>query len=142
MMTKGKWKMIDEDKHQICRMLGDDTYEFYQATDIARIPGLDVFWISHAVFSEDEIEMEDVLDSLGFDSVESMKAECGDEYMQRAAECWFELNAIQCVISQKDRTFEEAKELINALIVGDKISSCRVRYMCRETADRELLQGF
>ena len=134
MMTKGKWKIVDEDRHQIFRKIGDDTYEFYQATDIGKIPELHVFWISHAVFSEDEIEMEDVLDSFGFDSVESIKAECGDEYMQIIAECWFELNAIQCVISQKDRTFEEAKELIDTLIVGDKISiETPAGTMCAET---------
>ena len=108
-----KWVLTDDDSFQIRRMVEDGIYELYQIQAI-REPLDDEasFKVAHAVIYTSEIDVKNVCDCYGYESLDAVKKEYGDEYKGILAECEFELDALECLLHTPALTWKDARELI------------------------------
>lgn len=90
-----------------------NVYELYQIQELPMDQG-QVFKVAHEIVFCSEINLEDVLDCYGYENLEQVKTEYGDDWEAILAECQFELNAscLENLITQEFLTYDEAKQLI------------------------------
>ena len=118
----GNWILTDDDSCQICREIKDGVFELFQVTKI--LPswkdsedGKD-FRVSHAFIYVDDMNDEDIrniCECYGYDNLDTLKEEYGEEWKQILAECEFELEALECLIKSKDMTYKQAVTMIREL---------------------------
>lgn len=118
----GNWVLTDNDCYQICREIKDGVFELFQVTKTlpsweSSKDGKD-FRVSHAFVYVDDLNDEDIqniCECYGYDNMDSLKEEYGEEWKQILAECEFELEALECLIKSKEMAYKQAVTMIKEL---------------------------
>ena len=108
--------------YQICREIKDGVFELFQVTKTlpsweSSKDGKD-FRVSHAFVYVDDLNDEDIqniCECYGYDNMDSLKEEYGEEWKQILAECEFELEALECLIKSKEMAYKQAVTMIKEL---------------------------
>ena len=115
MLSKNGWILTDQDDYQWIRKLDEGIYEGYMtATGFHGETQ-----VIHAVIDIDSIDIKNILECYGYESVEELRGEVGEEYVgQILAECQIEIYAgcNENVICNSPLTYDEAAALIDKLI--------------------------
>lgn len=92
----GEWILTDPDSFQICRerkdveeLTGDKTFELYQ---LQAVPD-DKYVTAHDIISLADIDILSVIDCYGYENLDQIKDEYGNDWEQIVSECAFELRA-------------------------------------------------
>lgn len=121
------WILTDEDNVQYVRKATElaefgDVYELYQAqeiTDSTRGYGIRKYMIAHDFVFPSMVNIEEILEAYGFESLAEIQDLYGEDYTRVIAECQFELDA-GCFENLMNRvpamTYEQAKNTIEKLV--------------------------
>ena len=108
----GDWTLTDPDQYQWFRKLEDGVYEGYM------ICAMKQCFVCHEVIYADDLNVPEILECYGYESLEGMREEYGDMLDQVLAECRLELNAGcgSSLVTRKGMEYDDAVRLIDRLI--------------------------
>lgn len=110
------WVVTDPDSFQIRRRLEDDVFELYQIDELpaGNEECSNYYRVSHAIVYLSDIDVPDVLQCYGYDSLEEFQERYREDWKGILAECDFELMCQngEYFIGKPRASFEEAKHQI------------------------------
>ena len=106
---KEDWMLTDGDSFQIVRKrpdlaaeLGDSVYELYQLQSAQAAPCKNseehTYYIAHDFICADKVDVDEILECYGYESLEEVKSLYPEDWQQILAECAFELK-VGCYIN-------------------------------------------
>lgn len=124
---KSDWVLTDPDSFQIRRKLCNfskdlgSVYELYQLQELPIGTQTETdseedqcFRIAHSIIFCSEIDIENVCDCYGYDNLDVIKNEYGDDWEGILAECDFELmsGCMENLLNTPSMTYQQAKDMI------------------------------
>ena len=103
------WVLSDPDSFLIFRKHDEDHFEFY------RIAGQKSHIICHSYVDVNDCDIPEICEGFGYETIDQIKEEYGDEWKQYVAECHFWLNSPNHNIVCNTDTWEQAAEMIHRI---------------------------